>query len=84
MLSWRVLAPRSLPTRQHLRGHQRDGRRRPGSVEDGEEGSRKLAARSHGEASAALVCREINQPQQKSHRTNGNHAIDTIIISLPA
>lgn len=34
----------------------------PGSIEDGDEGSRKLAARSHGEASAAPVRGEIKQP----------------------
>lgn len=80
MLSWQVLAPHSLQDSIHA-AISKGG---PGSIEDGDQGSRKLVAHSHGEASAALVHGEIKQTQQKSRRTNGNHTIETIIISLPA
>lgn len=83
MLSWQVLAPRSLQDSIHA-AISMAGEGGPGSIEDGDQGSRKLVAHSHGEASAALVHGEIKQTQQKSRRTNGNHTIETIIISLPA
>lgn len=50
----------------------------------GVRGRGQREGRGHGEASTAPVREDITQPQQSSHRTDGNGALDTATARLLA